>query len=164
MADSIVIEERLATREISALLAVGLIGSLIRRRRERASRLGRALERCRRGARLMGVPLVGALLWLSSCVVVRVVEADDGRRLEVLYGPNGVIRQTFSASEILSADVGDAPLWRWGGLGYRGSLRLFKRAALVTRRGEALVLELTRGRRFVVTVDEPGAFASALSD
>lgn len=41
----------------------------------------------------------------------------------------------------------------WGGWGYRGSLRLSGRAAWVLRRGDALVLELTRGRRFAVTVD-----------
>ena len=49
-----------------------------------------------------------------------------------------------------------------GGWGYRGSLRLFKRAALVTRRGEALELTLTRKRRFIVTVDDPAVFVAAL--
>ena len=40
---------------------------------------------------------------------------------------------------------------------------LIKYAALATRRGDALVLSLSGGRRFAVTVDEPEAFASAFN-
>ena len=43
--------------------------------------------------------------------------------------------------------------WRWGGWGYRGSLRAFRRAAWVVRAGPGIRLDLRDGRRFVVTVD-----------
>jgi hypothetical protein len=42
-----------------------------------------------------------------------------------------------------------------GGWGYRGSLRLFGRAAVILRRGPGLRLLLDGGRRFLVTVDNP---------
>lgn len=162
-ANPIVIEERLATKELSTLLGLGLLGVLVRRKKPRRTRVGRAVGALERGSRAVSLPVIAGLLWASSCVVVRVVETDEGRRLDVLYGPNGVVRQTFEAAEIMGATVVQAPLWRMGGLGYRGSLRLFKRAALITRRGEALAVDLTRGRRFIVTVDEPAAFAEALA-
>jgi hypothetical protein len=43
---------------------------------------------------------------------------------------------------------------RYGGWGYRGSLRLYRRAALNLRKGAGLRLELHDGRVFVVTVDD----------
>jgi hypothetical protein len=49
-----------------------------------------------------------------------------------------------------------------GGWGYRGSLKLFRRAAVVTRLGEALQVDLTGARRFCVSVDDPAAFVAAL--
>ena len=111
----------------------------------------------------MALPTIAILAWLASSIVVRVVDTPEGRNLDVLYGPNGIVTQTFEAQEILGASVVPAPMWRMGGLGYRGSLTLFKRAALITRRGDALAVELTRGRRFIVTVDEPQSFADALT-
>ena len=162
-AHPIIIEERLETKELSALLGLGLLGVLVRRKKQRHGRIGRAVGALQRGSRVLSIPIIAGLLWASSCVVVRVVDTDEGRSLEVLYGPNGVVRQIFDAPEIMGATVVQAPLWRMGGLGYRGSLRLFKRAALITRRGDALAVELTKGRRFIVTVDEPAAFAEALS-
>lgn len=158
----IVIEERLATKELTGLLALGALGVLVRRRHQRHGRLGQLLDRCQRVSRAVALPTLAVIAWLSSCVVVRVVDTPEGRNLDVLYGPNGVVVQTFEAREILGASVVQAPMWRMGGLGYRGSLTLFKRAALITRRGDALALELTRGRRFIVTVDEPQSFVDAL--
>ncbi|MHB8826816.1 MAG: hypothetical protein ACYC5Z_04040 [Acidimicrobiales bacterium] len=161
-ANPIVIEERLATRELTGLLALGAFGVLVRRRHQRHGRLGQLLNRCQRVLRMVALPTIAIVAWLSSCVVVRVVDTPDGRNLDVLYGPNGIIVQSFEAREILGASVVQAPMWRMGGLGYRGSLTLFKRAALITRRGDALALDLTRSRRFIVTVDEPQSFVDAL--
>ena len=162
-ANPIVIEERLATKELTGLLALGAAGVLVRRRRRRPGRLGQVLAGVQRASRAVALPSIAVAAWLASCVVVRVVDTPQGRRLDVLYGPNGLVRQTFEAHDILSAAVVQAPLWRMGGLGYRGSLKLFKRAALITRRGDALAVELTRGRRFTVTVDEPQSFVDALT-
>ena len=95
-------------------------------------------------------------------IVVRVVATPKGRTLEVLYGPGGFVRQVFGPGKLESASAENLSIMQTGGWGYRGSLKLFKRAALVTRRGEALELTLTRKRRFIVTVDDPAVFVAAL--
>jgi hypothetical protein len=51
----------------------------------------------------------------------------------------------------------------WGGWGYRGSLRLFRRAAWVLRRGPGLRVDLRDGRTFVVTVDQPEEAVAVLT-
>jgi hypothetical protein len=48
------------------------------------------------------------------------------------------------------------------GWGYRGSLRLIGRAAVVIRRGEGILLTLEDNRQFVVTVDDAAAGCRAL--
>ncbi|HTB08512.1 MAG TPA: hypothetical protein VK704_01775 [Acidimicrobiales bacterium] len=107
------------------------------------------------------VQLTAIVLFLR--VVVRVVQMESGRALLVAYGPGGHLRQVFEPSEIESAQVRELSFTQMGGFGYRGSLRLLRRAALSTRRGDALELHLTRGRKFFVTVDDPADFVSALS-
>ena len=52
----------------------------------------------------------------------------------------------------------------WGGWGYRGSLRLNRRAAVVVRAGEGLRLDLRGGRVFLVTVDGAVNAAGLLND
>jgi hypothetical protein len=104
-----------------------------------------------------------ALIVMSHRIIVRVIEGETGRIFEVLYGPGPIMVQRFGPGEILSASAQDLPFSQMGGWGYRGSLRFFKYAALVTRRGESLRVNLSGGRRFVVTVDEPAAFAHALN-
>jgi len=106
---------------------------------------------------LMGVSVA------TSRIVVRVLESSTGRILEVLYGPGPLLRQVFTPEEILAARAQSVTALSVGGWGYRGSLRFMKYAVLITRRGDALELTLSGGRRFVVTVDEPEAFASALT-
>jgi hypothetical protein len=109
--------------------------------------------------------VLGSLLTvilLFTRVVVRVVQSELGRGLEILYGPGGFVRQVFEPAEIEAARAQNLSFAEMGGWGYRGSLRLLRRAALVTRRGNALELDLCRGRHFIVTVDEPAEFVSAL--
>jgi hypothetical protein len=96
-------------------------------------------------------------------VVVRVVQTGDGRALEVVYGPGGFVRQVFEPGEVEAAYARHLSFAQMGGWGYRGSLRLLRQAALVTRRGDALEVQLTHKRRFIVTVDEPADFVSALT-
>ena len=111
------------------------------------------------------IVVVGSLsfvLFLFWRVIVRVVETPEGRALEVLYGPGGFVRQTFEHGELEEAYARDFSFAQMGGWGYRGSLRLLRQAALVTRRGEALELILRGKRRFIVTVDEPQEFVTAL--
>jgi hypothetical protein len=78
-------------------------------------------------------------------------------------GPRRWPRMSLSLADVATIEVIDdiAPL-RYGGWGYRGSLRLYRRAALVLRRGPGLRVKLRDGRVFVVTVDDPqGAVAAA---
>ena len=111
------------------------------------------------------VVLFGLLiaLRLLAYVIIRIVQTDDGRCVEVVYGAKGMVRQTFSASQVLGAHTTTVSVAKAGGWGYRGSLKLFKWAALVTRGGPALELQLSGGRRFVVTLDDPDDFVTALT-
>lgn len=152
----IVIEERLGTsRLVAILLAVSAATAIApcRRRRFPVSRMRLAVS-------AVVVAIVAAL---ASRIVARVVQTPQGRRFEVVYGPGGMIRQSFDATDIEGAQPTSLSLLRTGGWGYRGSLLLLRRAAVVTRSGEALRLDLTRGRRFSITVDDPTAFAEALN-
>ncbi len=147
----IVIEERLTTARLVAILgAVASVLPVIRRVTKRSRR--------RQAVDLGVLAVVGALL---ARIVVRVVDTPDGRCLEVLYG-GGIVRQVMPVSTIDHVDVINVSPWRWGGFGYRGSMTLVGRAALVTRSGPGLRVVLANGRRFDVTVDEPRSFADAL--
>ena len=152
----IVIEERLrSSRLVAILLAVSAVTAVAPCRRRRFSR-----SRARLAFSAVVVALVAAL---ASRIVARVVQTPDGRRFEVVYGPGGMVRQSFEAADIKGARPTTLSVLRTGGWGYRGSLRLLRRAAVVTRGGDALRLDLTRGRRFAITVDDPTAFAEALN-
>jgi hypothetical protein len=104
--------------------------------------------------------LVGYLMFLR--IVVRVVETPNGRSLEVLYGHGGFVRQVFGPDKLVAAYARNFSYMQMGGWGYRGSVRLLRQAALATRRGDALELQLKKGRRFIVTVDNPADFVAAL--
>ncbi len=104
-----------------------------------------------------------SVIMIFSRVIVRVVQTSDGRALEVVYGPGGFVRQVFEPGEVEAAYARHLSFAQMGGWGYRGSLRLLRQAALVTRRGDALEVQLTRKRRFIVTVDEPADFVTALT-
>jgi hypothetical protein len=53
---------------------------------------------------------------------------------------------------------------QWGGWGYRGSRRLFRKAAVVLRAGPALRLDLADDTQLVVTVDDAESGAGLLND
>ncbi|MFY9783809.1 MAG: hypothetical protein WAK12_09805 [Acidimicrobiales bacterium] len=105
--------------------------------------------------------LITALLMFAR-ITVRVVEAPLGRTLEVVYGPGGLIRQVFGPDRLVAAQARNYSILQMGGWGYRGSLTLIRRAAMVTRRGEALDVQLKGKRRFIVTVENPDDFVRAL--
>ena len=96
-------------------------------------------------------------------IVVRVVDAPEGRVLEIVYGPGGLVRQIFGPDKMVAASAQNFSFMQMGGWGYRGSLKLFRRAALATRRGAALEVQLQGQRRFIVTVDAPQDFVTALA-
>jgi hypothetical protein len=111
---------------------------------------------------LVALTLLLVVFLLALRIVVRVVTTSQGSYLQVAYGPGGFVRQVFIAGEIVSVSARDVSFSKSGGWGYRGSLVLLRRATLATRRGAALQLDLSKGRRFVVTVDDPEAFVVAL--
>jgi hypothetical protein len=113
------------------------------------------------GGALAGLALTAAGLLVMTLVAIRVTVTD--RALVVEYsGPLRWPTMTMSLDDVVTFEAIDVRPMRYGGWGYRGSLRLFRRAALVLRRGPGLRLQLRDGRVFVVTVDDPdGAVVAA---
>jgi hypothetical protein len=156
----IVIEERLASMGVAlaiggVLVAFLFISTLFFSTSSSTPVVAVAIET----VVVLAMAFVVFLFWK---VIVRVVETPEGRALEILYGPGGFVRQTFGPEDLEEAYARDFSFAQMGGWGYRGSLRLLRQAALVTRRGEALELILRGKRRFIVTVNEPAEFVAAL--
>ena len=82
----------------------------------------------------------------------------------VAYGLRGWPYQHIGLADIVGARV-EWVGWRSsGGLGYRGSLRLFKQARVLARHGECLRLDMAGGRRLWVSVDQAEGAMVALAD
>jgi hypothetical protein len=156
----IVIEERLGSTGVAVALALALVLEVV---------VVVVVASTTSGASALVAGIVGVLVALVLCfallmsirVVVRVTETPAGRALVVVYGVRGLVRQIFLPEEIVSVSIRRLSPWV-GGWGYRGSLKLFHWAAVVTRLGDALQVDLTGGRRFCVSVDDPAAFVAAL--
>lgn len=77
-------------------------------------------------------------------------------------GAMGWPRQHVPAREVLRADVEEiSPFRQFGGWGLRTAVD--GRTGVVVRRGEAIAVERTGGRRFVVTVDDAATGAALLN-
>lgn len=76
------------------------------------------------------------------------------RELIIHYGQLGWPRQRIELARILSARSFELEPMEHGGWGYRGSLRLTRRAAVVVRSGLALRLELQGSKHLSITVDD----------
>jgi hypothetical protein len=96
--------------------------------------------------------LLGGLALLSLAILN--VRADDSG-LHVRYGVLPWPSTDIGVERIETASVIDVRPMQWGGWGYRGSLKLMKQAAVVHRAGPGIRLDLTDGKVFVVTVDNP---------
>lgn len=110
------------------------------------------------------LPAVIALLAtipITAFTKIRVTCSDRG--LTIKYGALRWPTQTIALDRIDKASAIDVNPVQWGGWGYRGSLRLFKRAAVNLRKGPGIRLDLKRGRTFVVTVDEPALGVNVLN-
>ena len=82
----------------------------------------------------------------------------------IAYGLKGWPWQHIDLGDIVGAGA-ERVGWRSsGGLGYRGSLRLFKEARVLVRHGECLRLDMVRGHRLWVSVDQAGGAVAALAD
>jgi hypothetical protein len=76
----------------------------------------------------------------------------DDRGLRVGLGPWAWTVKRIAIADVAAAHAEQIEAIDWGGWGYRVKPG---RSALVLRSGPAIVLELTDGRRFAVTVDDP---------
>jgi hypothetical protein len=110
-------------------------------------------------------PVAAVILLLTAALmyefgVVRVVVGGHGVRVVAALGWP---RMTVDLDRIAAARSVDVRPMKWGGWGYRGSLRLAKRAAWVVRAGDGLQLDLAGGRLFVVTVDDAERAAAVVN-
>ncbi|MFZ1062061.1 MAG: hypothetical protein WAN30_01135 [Acidimicrobiales bacterium] len=160
--DSIVLAQRLRTANPAIILGLvtALLANIVVIFVDSAN--NRSIPPFALGVVILVFVLVGVLFVVSFRVDVMVVQEPSGPSLVIHYGPGGLIRQRFASGEILSTSCEVLSPLRTGGWGYRGSLRFMRRAALVTRGGDALVLTLAGARTFSVTVNDPESFVRAL--
>jgi hypothetical protein len=106
----------------------------------------------------------GVVLGLLGLAMSSIRVSADQRGLIVRWGPLGLPCTTIPLRDIVRVEAIDIRPMEWGGWGYRGSLRVLGRAAIVMRAGPGLRLDLTSGRVLAVTVDDPRTAAGLLND
>ena len=108
------------------------------------------------------IPVALLLLLYLALGWIRV--SVDAQGLRIRYGllPRPVT--SVPLDDIRRAERVDLAPFEWGGWGYRGSRKVFSRAAVVLRGGDAIKLQLTDGGEFAVTVDDAATGAALLSD
>jgi hypothetical protein len=113
------------------------------------------------GALVSGVAVaVGLAVLLFASVQVRV----DHTGITISLGPVGRPRFRVPLARIKEARPVDvSPLHR-GGWGYRGSMTLFGRAAVIIRGGRGIEVQRMDGALLVVTVDDAETAAGLLND
>jgi len=109
----------------------------------------------------LGVGVLVSAVPLSALATVRV--RVDRTGLGVSYGWLPWPRTAVSVERIEAASIIDVRPMEWGGWGYRGSLKVMNQAAVVHRAGPGIRLDLTNGKVFVVTVDEPATGVALLN-
>lgn len=107
--------------------------------------------------------LVVGVSGLPISLLARIEVVADARGLTVVYGPFGRPRTRVPVDRIDTAAAIDLTPSEWGGWGYRGSLRVFRQAAVVLRAGPAIRLDMHDGRRFAVTIDDPETAAAVIN-
>jgi hypothetical protein len=108
-------------------------------------------------------PVVFALVALASSLLSSVSVRADEHGLHLRYGPFNWPKQTISIERIKSASAIDLKPSEWGGWGYRGSLKILKRAAVVLRRGPAIRVDLHNGAKFAVSIGDSETGAAVLN-
>jgi len=127
----------------------------------------------------IGVVLLGAALSLAVQLVVPMAVAAmagiaivhfrhiavtvDETHLVPRFGWPGWVRVRIPLTDIERLEyVPDLRPVRYGGWGYRGSLHLLKKAAVILRRGPGVIFALTGDRRYIVTVDDAETLAEVV--
>lgn len=111
----------------------------------------------------VGVGLLVSVVGAATSVLSRIQVFADRRGVTVTYGWWTWPRTRIPLDRIESAAAIEVLPSEWGGWGYRGSVRLFRQAAVVLRKGEGLRVDLTDGRRFVVTIGDAATAAAVLN-
>ena len=109
----------------------------------------------------IGIVLLLAAIAITTFSRIRVTADRSG--LNVRYGFLGWPRTSVPLRRVATARAIDIRPTDWGGWGYRGSLTLMKRAAVVLRSGPGLRLDLHDGKVFAVTIDDPDIPARLLN-
>lgn len=122
------------------------------------------------GVLAWGVPGKGR--WIAAMMVlvvslsfawIRVYVSRSGVRVYYGFWPVALTRVPLSEIQRAHVEELNNP-FAVGGWGYRGSLTLWKRATIFIRSGQALALELTRGRKLRITVDDASTAAGLIND
>jgi hypothetical protein len=118
----------------------------------------------------VAIAVVGSSRWAPVVLGVAVLVALVISHVRVVAGPAGVTttlgllrwpRWEIPLSEVVAARTTSVAPLAFGGYGMRRRPGL---SAVIVRSGEALELELTSGRRFVVTVDGAEQAAGVIND
>lgn len=105
---------------------------------------------------VIGCFAAGLLMLFGTLAFVHVGVKIDEECLEVRCGHMGLPRRRIPLAHVVDADFAPRVTpHQWGGWGYRW--RPEKGTAVVVRRGEGLVLRMSDGRDFTVTVDDAEA-------
>lgn len=113
------------------------------------------------GSRIIVAVSVAVLILTEHFSLIRVTL--DEQALTIRYGRLGWIRQRIALDRIAKAGSFELDPWQHGGWGYRGSLKLGRRAAVVVRGGVALNLELIGGSQLCITVDDAATAARLIN-
>nr|MDE0501427.1 DUF1648 domain-containing protein [bacterium] len=101
----------------------------------------------------IGLVMLGISILMTFFGRIRVTADQTG--LAVRYGFFGWPRRSIPIRRIAVARAVDIRPTEWGGWGYRGSLAIMRRAAVVLRAGPGIRLDLRDGKVFAVTIDDP---------
>ncbi|MDE0600189.1 MAG: DUF1648 domain-containing protein [bacterium] len=101
----------------------------------------------------IGLVMLGISILMTFFGRIRVTADRSG--LSVRYGVLGWPRRSIPIRRIAAARAVDIRPTEWGGWGYRGSLAIMRRAAVVLRAGPGIRLDLRDGKVFAVTIDDP---------
>jgi hypothetical protein len=111
---------------------------------------------------MAAVPALAAVaVAFASMASLRATVGEHGLRVRTGLVPWPSV--ALPLDRIVRAEAIEVLPSAWGGWGYRGSLRLFRRAAWVLRRGPGVRVDLADGAVFVVTVDDAEGAATTLA-
>jgi hypothetical protein len=103
-------------------------------------------------------------LGLYTAAFCRVDVTVDDIAVTIRYGLTRWPVQRVTLDRVRRVQAIDLQPIEWGGWGYRGSLRLRKKAAVVLRKGPALRLELDEDFvELAITVDDPAGAVAAIT-